>query len=136
MSLIDMTSVPTRKQLRSFGLILAAGFLVIATWPLLRRGEPLRLWALTVSVLFGMGGLLVPGALKWPHRVWMAIGNILGWINSKIILGSLFYVMFTPVRLILLAVGHDPMNRRFDAASDTYRVTRSRRPSSHMKNQF
>jgi hypothetical protein len=131
-----MTVVTSRKQLRSFGLILAAGFLVVAMWPMVMRGQPLRSWALTISLLFGLGGLVVPGALRWPYRIWMAIGYVLGWINSKIILGSLFYVMFTPVRLILLAVGHDPMNRGFDGASPTYRVTRVRRPPSHMKHQF
>jgi hypothetical protein len=70
------------------------------------------------------------------HRVWMTAGNFLGWINSKIILTALYYVVVTPVRLVMTAAGHDSMNRKFDRTTNTYRVSRKPRPAAHMKHQF
>jgi hypothetical protein len=95
-----------------------------------------RSWALALSALFVIAGALVPNVLRLIHRVWIAFGNILGWINSKIILGLLFYIVVTPVRVIMSLTGSDPMNRKFDRETDTYRIVRKPRQVSHMKHQF
>jgi hypothetical protein len=127
---------PSRKELRSFGLILAAGFFVIGMIPaVFRHASPGRL-ALTLSAVFVVTGILVPNVLRQFHRVWILLGNILGWINSKILLSVLFYVVVTPVRLFMTLMGTDPMNRKFDAKTDTYRVLRKPREVSHMRHQF
>jgi hypothetical protein len=127
---------PSPKQLRSFGLILAAGFFVIGFGRvILRHASPVR-WALALSVVFLVTGVVVPKVLRPVHRVWMALGNILGWINSRIILGVLYYVVVTPISLLMRLAGHDPMNRRFDSKVETYRVKRNGRPVSHMNHQF
>ena len=127
---------PTRKQLRSFGLILAGGFLLISLWPVVfRHGSP-RMWGLIFGVFFGVAGILVPSALRIPHRIWMKLGDWLGWINSKIILSVLYFVLLTPVRLVMKLMGHDSMNRKFDQKTTSYRVTRRARPASHIMHQF
>jgi hypothetical protein len=129
-------NAPSRKQLRSFGLIVAIGFLVIGTWPLIFRQESPRQWALAITVIFGIGALLAPMALRQPFRVWMRLGLFLGWINSKVILGALYYFMLTPTKLIMMVVGYDPMNRSFDRKMESYRVPRKARAASHMTHQF
>jgi len=48
-----MDQAATRKELCQFGLLVGAEFTVIGFWPLVLRGEPLRLWAI------GLGGLLI-----------------------------------------------------------------------------
>ena len=75
-------------------------------------------------------------ALGPVHRVWMIIGHLLGWINTRIILGILFYLIVTPVGMVLRFRGKDPMQRRFDPRATTYRLPRQERPPSHMKHQF
>ena len=127
---------PSARQLRSFGLIVAGGFLFIGVWPLLFRHQAARGWALAVALLFAALALLVPTALRQPYRIWMVAGDCLGWINSKVVLSVVYYFLLTPVRLLMKLMRHDAMNRKFDDKAATYRVTRSARPASHMTHQF
>jgi Saxitoxin biosynthesis operon protein SxtJ len=127
---------PSRKQLRSFGLIVAGGFLVIGVWPLLFRHQAPRKWALAITLISGLAGLLVPALLRRFYQVWMFLGDCLGWVNSRIILGGLFYIVVTPLGLLASMFGRDPMNRKFDPNAKTYRVLRKSRSSSHMTHQF
>ena len=124
------------KQLRSFGLIVGGIFALIGVWPALWRGQPPRLWSLL------LGGALLALALVWPrslaqvYRLWMAVGEVLGWINTRLILGILFYGIFTPIGLFMRLRGQDPMRRTLTPEVDTYRVLRQPRPASHMQHQF
>src|SRR5689334_11092600 len=133
---ISQYQTPSRQKLRSFGLVLASGFFVIGMWPTVFRHHNPNRWAVGLSLLFVSAGILIPNALKYVHRVWMTFGNVLGWINSRVLLTVVYYVVVTPLSLIIGLVGHDPMNRKFDKGTDTYRVVRRPRPASHMRHQF
>jgi hypothetical protein len=126
----------SRAQLRNFGLILAGGFAVIALWPTIFRGEMPRMWASIVAVVFVLWGLLLPTTLSKPFRAWMTLGGFLGWLNSKVLLSVVFFVMVTPLARLMALFGYDPMKRRFDPAAETYREKRQPRPPSHMSRQF
>jgi len=131
-----MEQSATRKELRQFGLLVGAVFTVIGLWPLVFRGEPLRLWAIGVGgLLIAFGGIL-PQLLRPIHKGWMWVGHILGWINTRILLSIVFYAMVTPIGLVFRLMGKDTMRRAFAESSTTYRVVRSPRPHSHMKYQF
>jgi hypothetical protein len=127
---------PSSRELRSFGLLFAAGFFFIGLWPMLFKAQRLRVWAIVLGVILAAAGILVPRALRPVRRIWIAFGDVLGEVNSTIILGTVYYVMLTPVRLVMKTAGHDPMNRGLDRSRNTYRVVRKPRPASHMKNQF
>jgi hypothetical protein len=126
----------TSKQLRAFGLIVGGMFVAIGVWPILWRGEELRLWACGLAVVLGLPALFSPGLLHPVYRVWMVMGEVLGQINTTIILGVMFYGLFTPIRVVMRLRGKDPMCRRFEPDLETYRVVRQARPSSHMMRQF
>jgi hypothetical protein len=126
----------SRKQLRSFGIVLAVGFSVIGLWPAVFRQEDPRFWALAISISAGLAGLLVPSVLRRPYQVWMFLGECLGWLNSRIILGALYYLIVTPMGTVMSIVRHDPMSRKFDPKLETYRVIRKPRPKTHMTHQF
>jgi len=131
-----MDQAATRKELRQFGLLVGAVFTVIGLWPLVFRGEPLRLWAIGIGGLLIVFGGILPQVL-WPiHKGWMWVGHILGWINTRILLGIVFYALLTPIGLVFRLMGKDTMRQRFAGSSTTYRVVRSPRPHSHMKYQF
>jgi hypothetical protein len=66
----------------------------------------------------------------------MAIGHVLGWINTRIILGVIYYGLFTPMGLVMRMGRKDPLRRQYDEAVDTYRVLRRPRAASHMLRQF
>ena len=124
------------KPLRSFGLLVGGIFALIGVWPAVWRGQPLRLWSLT------LGGILIVLALAWPrslsqvYRLWMRAGEILGWINTHIILSVLFYLIFTPMGWYMRLRGKDPMRRTLEPEAESYRVVRQPRPASHMRHQF
>ena len=131
-----MDQAARRKELRQFGLLVGAVFTVIGLWPLVFLGEPLRLWAIVIGgLLIACGGAL-PSVLAPIHKGWMWVGHILGWINTRILLGIVFYALFTPIGLVLRLMGKDTMRQAFAESSTTYRVVRSPRPRSHMKYQF
>jgi saxitoxin biosynthesis operon SxtJ-like protein len=131
-----MEQAATRKELRQFGLLVGAVFTVIGLWPLIFRGEPLRLWAIGIGgLLIACGGIL-PQVL-WPiHKGWMWVGHILGWINTRILLGIVFYALVTPIGVVFRLIGRDTMRQAFAESNTTYRVVRAPRPHSHMKHQF
>ena len=131
-----MDHTATRKELRQFGLLVGTVFTVIGLWPLVFRGEPWRLWAIGIGGLLIVFGGLLPQLLAPIHKGWMWVGHILGWINTRILLGIVFYGLVTPIGLVFRLLGKDTMRQGFAESSTTYRVVRSPRPSSHMKTQF
>jgi|SRR5688572_8986710 len=125
-----------KSQLRSFAVIVAGGFGVIGLWPLVIRGQNVRLWALVIAAVMLLTGLLLPRVLGPVFKVWMFVGAILGWINSRVILCLLFYGLILPIGIVRRLAGKDPMLRRFDSGLSTYRIPRDKRPASHMHHQY
>ncbi len=132
-----MKSKSDIKQLRSFGLMVGGVFAAMGLWPVLFRGDDPRLWALVLASLLVIPALVLPMSLGPVYRGWMAVGCVLGWINTRVILGVIFYGLFTPIGLVRrFLLAKDSTTRRFEPEADTYRVVRQPRPSSHMKRQF
>lgn len=125
-----------KKDLRKFGLLVGAVFSVIGIWPLLMRGEGVRIWATGLGGTLIFLGALVPGVLAPVHRAWMQLGHILGWVNTRILLGIVFYGLITPMGLLFRLMGKDIMRQTAAQDSPTYRVLRKPRLKSHMKYQF
>lgn len=130
------TQQPTAKDLRQFGLLVGCVFAVIGLWPLVFRGESPRLWAMVLGSLLIVLGAVVPRSLNQVHKAWMKIGHVLGLINTRIILGIVYYLLITPMGLIMSLMGKDPMHRGLQQDATTYRIVRAARPRHHMKNQF
>ncbi len=126
----------TRKELRQFGLLVGAVFAVIGLWPLVFRGEPLRLWGIGLGGLLIVSGAILPHVLAPIHKGWMWVGHVLGWVNTRILLGIVFYGLVTPIGIVFRLMGKDTMRQSFAESGSTYRVIRSPRPHSHMKYQF
>lgn len=122
--------------MRSFGLIVGGIFAIIGFWPTVFRGANPRWWALALTGLLAVPAMLFPRILGPFYRGWMAVGELLGWINARIILGVLFYTLFLFVGFLLRIMGKDPMQRKVDPSAKTYRVPRQFRPASHMQHQF
>ena len=124
-----------KKQLRSFGLLVGGIFLLIGIGPLI-TGKELRPWAVVLGAALLVLGLLLPQSLSAVHRVWMKIGHVLGWINTRIILSIVFYGLFAPIGFFMRLRGRDPMRRRYDSSAESYRVPSAARPGTHMLHQF
>ena len=124
------------KQLRSFGFTVGGIFAAIGLWPVVVHSQDVRWWAVTVAVLLIVPALVFPSRLSWIYRRWMALGHILGWINTRIILGFVFYLIVTPIGFIRRLLGKDPMGKEIRADMDSYRIIRQPRPPSHLKRQY
>lgn len=126
----------TKRTLRQFGLMVGGVFLLIGLWPFVWRQEAVRIWAVVPGSLLAIAGLVVPSLLKQVYQGWMRVGHVMGWVNTRIILGVLFYGVVTPMGLVMKLTGRDPMRRGYEPDAHTYRVIRQPRPASHMKNMF
>ncbi|MDW8322971.1 MAG: SxtJ family membrane protein [Burkholderiales bacterium] len=122
-------------QLRSFGLltgaIVAVLFGLLLPW-LFSHAWPLWPWVLA-ALLAGLG-LLLPRALAPVYRGWMKFGHVMGIINSRILLGLVFYGLLTPMGALMRALGWDAMRRRRHAAS--YRVPSRNRDKHHFERPY
>jgi O-antigen/teichoic acid export membrane protein len=126
----------TNKQLRSFGFTVGGIFALIGFWPLVVRAEDPRWWALVVAVCLVVPAVVFPRSLVWIYKGWMAVGHVMGWINTRIILGMVFYVIVTPIGIFRRWLGKDPMGRKLRPDLDSYRITRKPRPASHLTKQY
>lgn len=130
------------KHERQFGFLFTAVFLIVAFWPLwpsLFDGGPREMprlpWLIAAGAMLGVA-LLVPRLLVWPNRGWMALGHVLGLINSKIVMALIFFVVVTPIAFLMKLFGKDPMQRRLGRSED-YWVRRNEPLSpDSMRNQF
>jgi hypothetical protein len=123
------------KQLRSFGLLVGGIFLLLGFGPLI-TGKELRLWAAIPGAALIALAVILPRSLSLVHRIWMKIGHVLGWINTRIILSIVFYGLFVPIGFFMRLRGRDPMRRNYDTEAKSYRIPSTARPGSHMLRQF
>jgi O-antigen/teichoic acid export membrane protein len=126
----------TNQKLRSFGFTVGSIFALIALWPVIIRAEDPHGWAVVVTICLLAPAVVFPRSLVWVYRGWMALGHVLGWINTRIILGFIFYFIVTPIGIIRRWLGKDPMGRRLRPDLDSYRVICNPRPASHLKKQY
>ena len=100
----------SNKVLREFGFLICIAFPLLIGWflPVL-GGHPFRVWTLFISLPSGILAILKPGLLLYPYKLWMKIGHILGWVNSRLILGLVFLIVLQPISLIMRLFGHDPL---------------------------
>jgi hypothetical protein len=128
----------SNSELRKFGLILAGGFVVffglLIPW-LKGRGIHLASWPWLLAAGLVLVSAVAPKALGPLHRAWMFLGNILGWINTRIILGIVFLLIFTPTALVFRLLGKDPMQRSFAAELQSYRLS-SKQPKPENLNRL
>ena len=131
-----MSKAYDRRQLRNFGLLVGGIFGAMGLWPMLWRHQSPRLWAVTLAVVLVLPALVAPRILAPAYRAWMALAEVLAWVNTRIILGVVFFVVVTPIGLIMRLLKRDPMRRQFDRTGDSYRIRCVPRPGTHMTRQF
>ena len=118
---------------RSFGIVFFIVFLLIATYPLL-KGNDLRIWSLLISFGFLILGLINSKILSPLNKLWFKFGLILGKIISPLIMGIIFFVVVTPIGIVMRVLKKDFLNLKYNQ-KETYWIKKTG-PKSKMKNQF
>jgi hypothetical protein len=131
-----MVDRASRSELRKFGFIVGGIFGLIALWPAVVHSRPVRLWAVALACLLVAPAALFPNILASVHWIWMKLGHVLGWINTRIIMAVIFFLVVTPMAWIMRLMGKDPMHRRFEPNADTYRKRKESRPATHLTKQY
>ena len=121
------------REVRKFGMTFSVLLLALASFLYYKENE---LWMLFLvgSGFFLLISLFVYGILKPIYVGWMTFAYALGWLNSRIILGLVFYLIFTPIGLLLRVLRKDLLGLRFDKRAVTYWVKRS--PSVFDKKRY
>ena len=118
---------------RSFGIVFFIVFLLIALYPILKDND-LRIWSLVISFIFLILGLINSKILTPLNRLWFKFGLLLGKFISPIIMGIIFFIVVTPIGIIMRLFKKDLLNLKFNK-KETYWIDKSG-PKSKMKNQF
>jgi len=130
----------TTKELRNFGLV--TGALIIAfiggLLPWLGHKNILAWQTITLPV----GGALILWALVhadslvYVYKPWMFVADKIGWVNTRIIMSVLFFVILMPIGIMMRLFGTDPMARQFDKQAASYRINKEPQPKDHMEKPY
>ena len=118
---------------RSFGIVFCIVFLIIAFYPII-NGETARIWSIIVSLIFFLLGLINSKLLTPLNRVWFKFGLFIGKIISPLVMGIIFFLVVTPIGILMRILNKDLINLKFNN-NKSYWIEKTD-PKSKMKNQF
>ena len=97
----------------------------------------LPVWPWAIAAILAAQALLFPSSLAPLYRGWMRAGMVMGYINTRIILFLLYYLVFFPVGLVIRLIGRDTMSRTLSPGSgDSYRVASTKRDYRHFERPY
>ena len=118
---------------KSFGLVFFIFFLIVSFYPLV-NGEDIRKWSLVFSIIFLVLGLTNSKILNPLNKFWFKFGIFLGKLISPVIMGIIFFLVVTPIGIIMRFFGKDVLNLKYNK-NKSYWIEKNG-PKSKMKNQF
>ena len=112
------------KIYREFGILVGILFPVLIGWIIPNLlGHGFRSLTLLIGIPLFLLGVFAPKKLYHPYKFWIKIGYFLGFINSRIILGIVFYFLLFPLSMIMKLGGYDPLRKKKNT-SESYREIR------------
>ena len=128
-----MHSTEMRKFGFTMGAVIVTLFGLLLPW-LFEHDYPL--WPWIAAGIFWLAAAAAPASLVPVHSAWLRIGHALGWINTRIILGLMFYTVFLFVAVLMKLLAKDPMSRKIDKTLNSYRVQSEQRARDHLEKPF
>ena len=122
------------NQNRGFGLLFFIVFFVLAVWPLTKKGE-INLYLISISLIFLVLGLLNSKILSPFNNAWVKLGEILGRIIAPIVMAIIYFLILTPISLLVRLFGKDLIGIKFGDDIKSYWVKRKKNIGS-MDKQF
>ena len=115
----------SNKSLREFGFVVGIGLPALVGWILpFFGGSTFRYWTLWIGLPLLFIAIFKPAYLFYPYKLWMKLGHVLGWVNSRVILGLVFLFILQPIAFIMKSFGYDPLRTK-KQEENTYREIRS-----------
>jgi len=104
---------------RSFGVVFAAVFMLVALYPLL-KSQPVRTWSLAVAAIFAALAWLLPAVLRPLNLLWFRFGLLLHKIVNPVVMGAIFFAVILPSGLLMRVFRKDPLKLKRDPNAITY----------------
>jgi len=118
---------------KSFGIVFSVVFFIIAIFPILNN-DNIRVWSLVISLIFLVLGLINSKLLSPLNKIWFKFGLILSKVVSPVIMGIIFFLVVTPIGILIKILKKDLLNLKYNN-KNTYWI-KKKEPESTMKNQF
>jgi len=118
------------KEQRIYGLTMALGLGIVASLLLWKR-VGIWLYLDGIAVVFLLIALLCPTILRPIHWIWMKVGHVMGIVMTHILLTLTFFIIITPVGLIMRLFGKDPLQRKFDKKAQSYWIAQDQNSPAH-----
>ena len=113
--------IPSQHELKWFGILLMPFFIALYFLFDIKFDSPrLGYSSLGVGATISLCYLALPKYRSFIYRLWIGLFYPIGWIISHLVMSLLYYLVFTPVGLLMRATGHDPLTRSFDSAMKSY----------------
>ena len=108
-----------KSDWQKFGIIFGLILLIIAGFLFSKEHESFQIF-LAFGVAFFTAGITIPFIIKPIYWLWMLLGTIFGWVMTRVILSFLFYLLFTPIGLLLKLFGKQFLDLRWDKSKESY----------------
>ena len=119
---------------RNFGFVFFIVFLIISLWPLQHEGQ-IRIWSIVISLIFLILSLMNSKLLTPLNQLWTRFGLLLGNIVAPIVMGLVFFLVVTPVGIVMRIMGKDLIRKKLNKNNKSYWIKREK-PIGTMKKQF
>jgi hypothetical protein len=128
---------PNNKELRSFALTISIALGIVGALVLWRRG-PIGFIFIAIGAMILLAGLVWPRSIAMLYKAWMALALVLGFFMNHIILALLYYIVLTPIGLLMRILNRDPLTLRFDCNAESYWIKRQKvvQDNSSYENMF
>jgi len=117
-----------KKELRKFGLILLVVMAAVGSLWLWRERETAAYVFYSIAAYALVATLALPVALKPARWLLMKFAHVMGWFNTRLILIILYYLLFTPIGLVMRLFGKDLLNKKIDREAESYWIPRKKEP--------
>ena len=124
----------SKSNNKGFGLLFFVVFLIIGLWPLINGGEP-RVIFFPFAFIFLILGLINSKILTPLNKAWVKFGEFLGKIIAPIVMAVVYFVVLTPISIIVRVFGKDLLKVKFSDKNNSYWIKRSKDLGS-MNKQF
>ena len=119
---------------RSFGILFFLVFLGFGLWPLTKEMSP-NIYLIIISVIFLFLGLLKSKLLSPLNEIWIKFGEVLGRIIAPLIMALVYFLILTPISLLVRAFGKDLLGLKYLKQQNSYWIKRKKEIST-MDKQF
>ena len=124
----------SRENNKGFGLLFFAVFLIIGLWPIINGDSP-RIIFFIIGLIFLILGLVNSKILTPLNKAWVKLGELLGKIIAPIVMAGVYFIVLTPISLIVRLFGKDLLKVKFSKKSKSYWIKRDKDLGS-MDKQF